>query len=152
MPDPQSHETADPPRNPGHSRSPGFSVLDASALLTLLFQETGATAVADAIADGAAVSTVNLSEVVAILVRHERDADRVMHAVIQQVTVESFTTEDALAAAALWAPTRATGLSLGDRACLALAQRLGVPAVTADREWANVTVGITIQLLRPARS
>ena len=50
------------------------------------------------------------------------------------------------------APTRATGLSLGDRACLALAQRLRVPAVTADREWANVNVGITIQLVRPARS
>jgi PIN domain nuclease of toxin-antitoxin system len=127
-------------------------VLDASALLTMLFQEPGAASVADVIAEGAALSTVNLSEVAAALVRHQRDADRILRAVTAQVTVEPFTTEDALSAAALWAATRAAGLSLGDRACLALAQRLGVPAVTADREWATVNVGVTIQLVRPARS
>lgn len=141
----------DPPEE--HKASPRcVSVLDASAVLTLLFQEPGATAVADVIAEGAAVSTVNLSEVAAVLVRHERDADSILRAVTAQVTVEPFTTEDALAAAALWAQTRATGLSLGDRACLALAQRLGAPAVTADREWATVDVGITMRLLRPGRN
>jgi PIN domain nuclease of toxin-antitoxin system len=151
MSDPQPDEPTDPPEK---HRAPSrcLGVLDASALLTLLFQEPGATAVADVIAERAAVSTANLSEVAAVLVRHERDAERILRAVAAQVTVEPFTTEDALAAAALWAPTRATGLSLGDRACLALAQRLEVPAVTADREWATINVGITIQLVRPARS
>jgi PIN domain nuclease of toxin-antitoxin system len=151
MSEPQSDEPTDPPGGQrGHSA--GLTVLDASALLTMLFQEPGAASVADVIAEGAAVSTVNLSEVAAALVRHQRDTDRILRAVAAQVTVEPFTTEDALAAAALWAPTRAAGLSLGDRACLALAQRLGVPAVTADREWSTVNVGVTIQLVRPARS
>jgi PIN domain nuclease of toxin-antitoxin system len=136
-----------------HEASPrGLSVLDASAVLTLLFREPGASAVADVIAEGAAVSTVNLSEVAAVLVRHERDAESILRAVTAQVTVEPFTTEDALAAAALWAQTRATGFSLGDRACLALAQRLRAPAVTVDREWATVDVGITIRLVRPVRN
>jgi len=146
-----SDEPTDPPEEEqAHIR--GAAVLDASALLTLLFQEPGATAVANVIAQGAAVSTVNISEVAAVLVRHERDTDRILRAVAAQVTVEPFTAEDALAAAALWAPTRVTGLSLGDRACLALALRLGVPAVTADREWVTVNVGIAIHLVRPARS
>jgi PIN domain nuclease of toxin-antitoxin system len=94
---------------------------------------------------------VNISEVAAILVRHERDADGLLRAVTAQVMVEAFTIADALTAATLWAPTRATGLSLGDRACLALARRLDAPAVTADREWTSVNVGITIQLVPPAR-
>jgi ribonuclease VapC len=125
-------------------------VLDASALLTLLFREAGAAAVAHVIAQGAAVS-VNLSEVAAVLVRHERETDRMLRAVAAQVTVEPFITADALAAAALRAPTRVTGLSLGDRACLALAQRLELPAVTVDCEWVTVNVGIAIHLVRPAR-
>jgi ribonuclease VapC len=151
MSEPQSDEPTDPPSGQ-RAHSTGLTVLDASALLTMLFQEPGATSVADVIAEGAAVSTVNLSEVAAALVRHQRDTDRILRAVVAQVTIEPFTTEDALAAAALWAPTRSAGLSLGDRACLALAQRLGVPAVTADREWSTVNLGVTIQLVRPAPS
>jgi len=151
MSEPQSDEPTDPLEE-HRAHSSGLSVLDASALLAVLFEEPGATSVADVIAEGAAVSTVNLSEVAAVLVRHEREAERILHAVTAQVTVEPFTTEDALAAAALWAPSRANGLSLGDRACLALAQRLGVPAVTADRQWATLNVGITVQLVRPGRS
>lgn len=147
----EADEPADPPGGQ-RAHSAGLRVLDASALLTMLFQEAGATSVADVIAEGAAVSTVNLSEVTAALFRHQRDADHILRAVTAQVTVEPFTTEDALAAAVLWAPSRAAGLSLGDRACLALAQRLGVPAVTADREWATVDLGITVQLVRPARN
>ena len=130
----------------------GVRVLDASALLAMLFEEPGAASVADVIAEGAAVSTVNLSEVAAVLVRHQRDTERIMRDVVAQVTVEPFTSKDALAAAALWTPTRAAGLSLGDRACFALAQRLEVPVVTADRGWSGVDVGVTVQLVRPARS
>ena len=143
-------EPADPPEQ-RVANLPGLSVLDASALLALLFQEPGAAAVADFIAQGATVSTLNLSEVAAVLIRNERDVEGILHAVTAQLAVEAFTTADAFAAAALWPPTRATGLSLGDRACLALAQRLGVPAVTADRSWATVNVGIRIHQVRPSR-
>ncbi len=147
---PQSDQPTDPSSGQ-QTHSAELKVLDASALLTVLFQEPGATAVADVIAEGAAVSTVNLSEVAAALVRHQRDAEHILRAVTAQVTVEPFTIEDALAAAALWATTRVAGLSLGDRACLALAQRLGVPAVTADRQWATTDLGVTIELVRPVR-
>ncbi|HET7378823.1 MAG TPA: type II toxin-antitoxin system VapC family toxin, partial [Gaiellales bacterium] len=140
MSTPKSDELTDPPGGPG-AVPPGLRVLDASALLTLLFEEPGATVVAAVIAEGAAVSSVNLSEVAAVLVRHQRDVAGILRAVTAQIRVEPFTTADALAAATLWGPTRATGLSLGDRACLALAQRLGVPAVTADREWSTVNIG-----------
>ncbi len=128
----------------------GLRVLDASALVALLFGEPGADKVADAIAEGAAISSVNLSEVAAALARNKLDANSVLRIVADQVTVEPFTSEDALMTAALAEPTRASGLSLGDRACLALAKRLAVPAVTADREWAKLDLGIEIHLVRHA--
>ena len=55
---------------------------------------------------------------------------------------------DAEIAAALWTLTRAAGLSFGDRSCLALASRLGVPVLTTDRAWAKVDVGVPIELIR----
>ena len=58
------------------------------------------------------------------------------------------TRSDALAAGALSAPTRRQGLSLGDRACLALAQRLGATALTADRQWSQLKFGVSIRFLR----
>jgi ribonuclease VapC len=151
MSQPHPDEPADPAGELGVSPA-CVGALDASALLVVLFEEPGATAVADAIAGGAAISAVNLSEVAAVLFRQGRDVDQIVAAVTAQVTVEPFTTEDASAAAALWAPTRAAGLSLGDRACLALARRLEVPAITADRQFATVDVGVTVQLVRPAPS
>jgi PIN domain nuclease of toxin-antitoxin system len=135
-------------REVGGRAGAGLRVLDASALLVLLLGEPGADKVADAIAEGAAMSSVNFSEVAALLVRNQRDANRILRSVADQVTVESFTSEDALTTAALAEPTRASGLSLGDRACLALAQRLAVAAITADREWAKLDLGIEIHLVR----
>ena len=62
-------------------------------------------------------------------------------------TIE-FTVDDATVAARLWQTTREAGLSLADRACLALAARLGVPAVTADRAWAGLDVGVEVIAIR----
>ncbi|MDQ2759957.1 MAG: PIN domain-containing protein [Actinomycetota bacterium] len=101
------------------------AAIDASALLALLFAEPGAELVADVIADGAAVSTVNLSEVSTVLVRHAQDPEKILAPVREQLAVEPFTDADALAAAELYPETASRGLSLGDRSCLALAQRLG---------------------------
>jgi ribonuclease VapC len=123
-------------------------VLDASAILALLLGEPGADDVAGAIAHGVAVSTVNLSEVAEVLVRNQREAQPVIDRFRAQVAVEPFTYADALVAAAFSQPTRRQGLSLGDRACLALARRLDATAVTADRQWSRLQFGVSIRVLR----
>jgi ribonuclease VapC len=125
------------------------AAIDASALLAMLFAEPGAETVAEVIAGGAATSAVNLSEVATVLVRHQRDPEKILGPVREQLAVEPFTEADALVAAALYPKTASRGLSLGDRACLALAHRLGSTAVTADQAWAKLDLDIAVQLIRP---
>jgi ribonuclease VapC len=111
-------------------------VLDASALLALLQDEPGAERVAELLS-GAAMSAVNLSEVVAKLIDHGMPAADVREALDGlPLDVHAFDREAAFAAGELRRITRGAGLSLGDKACLALAARLDVAAVTADRAWA----------------
>ena len=64
------------------------------------------------------------------------------------LTVLAFEEQDGQRAAALWQSTRQFGLSLADRACLALAERLHLPALTADRSWSQLQVGVQVQLIR----
>jgi PIN domain nuclease of toxin-antitoxin system len=123
-------------------------VVDASALLALLHAEPGAETVEEAV-EHAAVSTVNWSEI------YQRSLVRGVDVVGLRSDIEAlgldivpFTVEDAEQAAELSPPTRHLGLSLGDRACLALALRLGVPALTADRSWLDVDVGVQVETIR----
>jgi ribonuclease VapC len=124
------------------------AAIDASALLALLFAEPGAEAVADTIAAGGAISAVNLTEVATVLVRHDQDPKQVLGRVREQLAVESFTDADALAAAELYPTTAGMGLSLGDRCCLALARRLGAPAVTAEHAWGELDLDVEVRLIR----
>lgn len=64
------------------------------------------------------------------------------------IEVVPFTVEDAEQAAELWRMTRQQGLSLGDRACLGLARRLGLPVLTADRAWLDLDLGVDVQAIR----
>lgn len=121
-------------------------VLDASALLALLFGEVGFDAVP---LEGSAVSTVNWSEVVQVAARCDADVVGLGDALAAEgVVVVPFTATQAEAAAALWPATRAAGLSLADRACLALAGAYGVPVLTADRAWGGVAVGVEVVVVR----
>jgi PIN domain nuclease of toxin-antitoxin system len=123
-------------------------VLDASALLAFVAGERGGEAVADAIGD-AMISTVNLAEVVAKLVDRGAPLERAREILaIAACEVMDFDRAQAEEAGALIARTRGRGLSLGDRACLALARREGVPALTADRRWAEVDTGVQVTLFR----
>jgi ribonuclease VapC len=123
-------------------------VVDASAILALMQRESGADVVADAISRGVA-SAVNLAEVAAKLAERGHSDTQVRDRVERlRLDVAEFTVEDAFLAGLLRPITREAGLSLGDRACLALAQRLGKPAVTADRRWAALNLGIKIELIR----
>jgi ribonuclease VapC len=131
------------------------AVLDASALLALLKGEPGAERVAEALERGAYLSAVNLAEVLSKLADWGEDPAEAQARMAQvgllgaAVEVLPFTGEDALEVARLRALTRAYGLSFGDRACLALAQRLGLPALTAERAWAELDLGIPVEVLRP---
>ncbi len=123
-------------------------VLDASALLALIHREPGAERVTG-ILPWSAISTVNLAEVFQSVLEHGLETDRISRRLESfGVTVDSPTLFDADRAAQLRFVTRSEGLSLGDRFCLALAERLGAVAVTADRAWVRSGHGITIELIR----
>ena len=123
-------------------------VLDASALMAVLREEPGAAAV-EAVLDHAAISAVNLSEVQAKLVERGTAAELAWSSLVDlDLEVIDFDASQAKVAGDLRSLTRAQGLSLGDRACLALAQALGLPAMTADRAWAGLEVGIEIRTVR----
>lgn len=130
------------------------SVLDASALLAYLREEPGADVVTDVIADGAAISTVNLAEVFSRSADRGADPAKLATTLTESglldgaITVEPFTVADAIDAARLRPLTRDAGLSLGDRACLALARRLDSPAVTADAEWQRIPHGVELRQIR----
>jgi ribonuclease VapC len=124
-------------------------VLDASAIMAFVRGEPGADVVGGFL-PGALASTVNLSEAMAKAVESAPDrADASWHNLMALgVEIIDFDTELARRAGELRASTRKAGLSFADRACLALAEREGLPAVTADKRWAGLDLGIDIRLVR----
>ncbi len=125
------------------------SVVDASAVIAFVRREPGAAVVAQALAAGVAISTVNLTEIVSKLSELGRPEDEIRRVIDGLgLDVIPFDEEQAFRAGALRTATRSAGLSLGDRACLALAEQLGVPALTTDRSWQQVQLGIDIHLVR----
>jgi len=127
------------------------AVLDASALLALLNDEDGADEVERALGESICVmSAVNWAEVLSKLSDLSPGAEQasVPRLVTDLLSVEFFGPEDAEEVAGLRAVTRSSGLSLGDRACLALAGRLGWPAWTADRAWREIETDVEVHLVR----
>ena len=123
-------------------------VLDSSALLALLFFEPGCERVAELV-PRSCMSTVNLAEVLGRLARDGRALDAALGQIERmRIVWVDFDRELAIGAAALLVPTASLGLSLGDRACLALARLRNLPAVTADRAWAQLDLGIRVEVLR----
>ena len=125
-------------------------VLDASALLALLFAEPGADRVARSVDAGeAALSTVNLAEVLGRVARDGGDAGRVEAGLrASPIEIVAFTHAHALLVAGLLEATRPAGLSLADRACLALALERGAVALTTDGAWGRVPHGARVELIR----
>lgn len=123
-------------------------VLDASALLAVMLGEPGAEAV-NAILDRASIGAVNLSEVVAKLQERGVPDDVIDQSLADlDLPVLPFDHEQALIAGKLRLATRAAGLSLGDRACLAAARALGAVAITTDKAWIGLPVDTEIELAR----
>lgn len=114
------------------------AVIDASALLALIWSEPGSEAVA-IVMDNAAISAVNWAETISKMQDRGIDLETARPMLAElPLAIVPFDTEQAFAAGILRATTKHLGLSLGDRACLALAAQLNVPAYTADRAWAKL--------------
>lgn len=120
-------------------------VLDSSAVLAWIQAEPGG----EAASEGALLSAVNLAEVIGKLIdKGYSPGDVLAMARGLAHRIVPLDEELAMATGMLRAQTRAQGLSLGDRACLALAQREGLPALTTDKAWSEVQVAVEIRMLR----
>ncbi len=124
------------------------AVLDASAILAAIGNEPGADLVSEHISH-AAVSTVNLAEAQSKLIERRLPPGEAWESALSFAReVFVFDAEQASIAGGLIPFTRPFGLSLGDRACLALVITLRAPVYTTDRLWANLNLNVDIRLLR----
>ncbi|MCK5930959.1 MAG: type II toxin-antitoxin system VapC family toxin [Fulvimarina manganoxydans] len=122
-------------------------VLDASALLALIFDEPGRDRVARTL-PGAMISTINLAEVATRLFDVGIPAETVSQIFTElQLSIVPFDADQAMTAASYREPTRSAGLSLGDRACLAVARHLGVPVLMADRAWSDLAGPLALEIV-----
>ena len=123
-------------------------VLDASALLAYFFQEPGADRVKTAL-PSAMIGAANYAEALIRVGRMGGDVDAAIAGFdILAIPIVPVTREHAIMAAKLHPLTKQAGLSLGDRTCLALVQRMKLPVLTTDRAWGAVALGLDIQLIR----
>lgn len=124
-------------------------VLDASAVMAVLNKEIGAERLTPNLLLNACCSSVNAAEVQGKLVERGLDPDDAwddITAVVHEFL--PFSAQHAKTAGSLIAQTRSSGLSLGDRACLALALALNSPVYTADRSWKNLKLAVPIHVIR----
>lgn len=130
------------------------AVLDASALMALMHGENGAGVVAEAIEQVAAISVANWAEVLSKLSEQGKNPEQAAadlhatHITEHGLTIEPVTEEDCIVIARLRPTTKKLGLSLADRACLALAQRLKVPVLTTDGAWEKLGAPAKVTLIR----
>lgn len=122
-------------------------VIDTSAVFVDLQGEPGADMAREWLRD-AAISAVNLQEIVAKAVQKGLPADKVPELLGRlRLTVHAHDEAQAMKAGLMREATATRGLSLGDRSCLALAASLGLPAVTADRAWTDVADAVGVDVI-----
>lgn len=125
-------------------------VLDASAILAIMFREQG-TEIVEQYLDSSEtlVSSINVSEVFAKQLELNIPIEQtIVFLGLLGIEIVDFNKESAIQAATLRKLTREWGLSLGDRACLALGQQFSCPVITADRAWGNMGLGIEVIVIR----
>ena len=124
------------------------TVLDASALMAVLRSEPGAAIVEAAFPD-VVISAFNLAEVLAAAVDGGKSLNDAQGEIASlPLRVVAFEGEQIHRSAALRSATRSRGLSLAERACLALAKLLRSPVLTTDRAWLGLELGVKIRLIR----
>ena len=123
-------------------------VLDSSVVLAVLLDENGADNALRYFQHGQCCS-VNVTEIVARLIDKGRTPDEAASDIADTgLDIDGFGPELAVLAGRLRATTKHKGLSLGDRACLAMAIRKNAVAVTADRQWVDLDVGCAVEVIR----
>lgn len=124
-------------------------VLDASAILAVIGGEPGAEKLTPSLLARAVGSTVNLAEVQTKLVSRGWTSEQAWEDATSPVReVVSFDEEQARIAGDLVSQTRDIGLSLGDRACLALGIALKLPVYTAEKAWKKLRVSVKVHVIR----
>lgn len=126
-----------------------MTVLDASALLAYLNSEPGHERVVDHI-DGGIISAVNWSEVCQKVEAYTGTTQLAHGLIALGLVVSPYGAKDAELTAALYSRTQHAGLSLADRACLALALALDDLVVTADRAWHKLVPELDVEVIRSA--
>jgi ribonuclease VapC len=124
-------------------------VVDASAVVAVIREERGALFISKQI-NKAVISTVNLQEVVKILLTHKFPMN-ILQDIIDDLNLDirPHTIDDAYAAASLFQATKIYGCGLGDRTCMALAIKEKVPVITTDQSWAKLDIeGLEVLLAR----
>lgn len=123
-------------------------IFDSSAVLALLKQEKGHE-IASSYLEQAILSTVNMAEVISVLVRDGLYNDEVVNYLESTfLHIEDFNLNQARIAGSLFDKTKKYGLSLGDRACLALAKEKKLPVLTADKVWNKLSSEVNVKLIR----
>lgn len=123
-------------------------VLDASAILALLNNEPGADRV-ESVLPYSIISAVNLAEIVVISLKQGLEEQMIRPLLLTLIpSIIPFSEEQAYVAGGFYSVTHPYGLSLGDRACLALASQYKLPVLTGDKIWAKIDIGVEVQLIR----
>jgi PIN domain nuclease of toxin-antitoxin system len=128
--------------------------VDASAFLAYLRDEQGADIVENALINGCYISIINWLEVLSKIVDLGENPEEIIQKLKNEgilgniLRIIDCNEEDAITIALLRALTKSAGLSLGDRACLALGKRLNIPVLTADKIWSSLSVGVAITVIR----
>ena len=124
------------------------AVVDSSAVLAVIQAEPGSDDAVEWL-DGALLSAVNYAEIITKLVEKGVPLN-IARAIVSEIGIRVVAYDIGLAdrTGELRLKTRHLGLSLADRACLALAERESAVAMTADRNWAALDIGVDIHLIR----
>ena len=123
-------------------------VFDSSVLIAILRQEPGSEVGEQSLND-ALISTVNLAEVATYLARNSVPPETINDALAAfPIEVVPFDREQGLIAGCLYPACKSLGLSLGDRACLALAKSKSLPVLTADKAWLELKINVDVKTIR----
>ena len=123
-------------------------VFDSSVLIAILRQEPGSEVGEQSLND-ALISTVNLAEVATYLARNSVPPETIDRALTAfPIEVVPFDREQGLIAGCLYPACKSLGLSLGDRACLALAKSKSLPVLTADKAWLELEIDVSVNSIR----